>query len=592
MAVLQGDPPPSGSLIRFTFGNQSLKDKFNFIEDVMMLDDNRHLLTFTKPPGAFFDAPVSPPLQTYFTQLVVLDLTIELTQPNETEIWRGLGLHPLHPNYIFRTLGRRCASERYMQQNQYDEDAFILSSAQERLLTGSQLVRPLYEEYRSILLPAVDLKKRNTISSNQTLEEYQSIRIPEIVLKAQHKIYSNQAPNEPLISFNVDQFNETFDGSEAELSLTRNHFFQSPQTPPELSKQQLRNYVFATQEAPLAEVDRYDDDNETQPVSLIHFPDLVHFPSGSAEIIEEEQKRPFEFEKCSYTEPPKEEVGQILHYRYLEDLNEVEAVVDANQANKRLGPLGALKELKKWCEQKDTRIGIANLLPQLTPSEIILWRRQLASSRIALYTPYLNVPSVYNEQQMITVPPGGAVCGIVALRERVSGVFAAPANEIIADVISLHEPQWQPDLGFLFEQRINGIRETENGFEVLGSRTLSLEQAWTHISVRRLIDYLKRQLTVDTHWAVFEPNDRVLWSALTDTVEARLKPLYEAGAFTGSDISQAYFVRCDSEINTQYTIDNGQVIILVGVAPAIPTEFIVFQIVHQIEGAATGTTNV
>ncbi|CAB5150358.1 hypothetical protein D3OALGA1CA_4382 [Olavius algarvensis associated proteobacterium Delta 3] len=495
---------------------------------------------------------VSQPVQSYFAYLVLLDLTIELSQSNRIETWRGLGLHPYHATYIFRMLGRRCISERYLGSNLYDEHEVVGPGSPQQLLEGSEMVRPLYEEIQSNLLPTIDLKQRYHISSEQAL-------------------------NEALVNLNVDHIGGIIEGSDAEGTLVRDHFFTSPETPTGLTREQLKNYVFADQPSPLAALDSYDANNETQPVSLVHLPDLVHFPRESPLVIEEDFEKCFDFEPCISAAPSEEELGFVTHYSELENTS---------------GVLDKLVELKDWCERKGDRIGIANLLPQLTSAQIVEWCQRLNSSRLALYTPYLNVPAVQDGQRFDIVPAGAAVCGIIAFRERVSGVYSAPANEIIADVFSLYESQLLPEPSFLFENRINGIRETEVGVAVLGSRTLSSDEEWTHISVRRLIDYLKRQLVLDTQWAVFEPNNRVLWNAMVDTVEARLRPLYDVGAFSGNAPDQAYFIRCDAKINTQYTIDSGQVIILVGVAPAVPTEFIVFQIVHQIERAATLTTNV
>jgi hypothetical protein len=531
-------------------------DELKFVTDIIALENGKHLLTLNIPLSSGLNNAISQPVQAYFVHIVLLDLTIQLTQPYETEIWRGLGLHPFHPNYIFRVLGRRCVSERYMQHHNDGLDHEEVFSHLEIQRWGSQLVRPLYEKHPSILLPSIDLKERSAVSSEMALRE-------------------------ALITANADQIAGMITGDEGEDSLTRNHFFFSPDIPPGLGEDQEKNFIFANQPSPLKAIDDYDHQNETQPVSLLNLPDLVHFRQESPEIIEEIPEKQFEFEKCIFAIPEREQIGQKFHYPHLEGLDEA----------KHLGPLGALERLKEWCEEKDDRIGIADLAPHLPPNEIVHWRQRLASSRLALYTPFLNVPAAHNRQLFTTVASGGAVCGIIAVRERVAGVFAAPANETIAEAFSSHEPQWQSDPRFLFQQRINAIWETEDGFAVLGARTLSSDEAWAHISVRRLIDYLKRQLVIDTHWAVFEPNDRVLWNALVDTVEARLRPLYDAGAFAGSEPAQAYFIRCDAQINTQYVVDNGQVIVLVGVAPALPSEFIVFQLVHQIESATTVTTN-
>ncbi len=118
----------------------------------------------------------------------------------------------------------------------------------------------------------------------------------------------------------------------------------------------------------------------------------------------------------------------------------------------------------------------------------------------------------------------------------------------------------------------------------MGSRTTSPERQWTHLCVRRLIDYLKRQLELDTRWAAFEPNGHVLRRRLVQTVDRRMRRLFDAGALAGRTPAEAWFVRCDEEVNTTADVDAGRVIVLLGAAPAAPSEFIVFRLVHMSDG--------
>jgi len=46
----------------------------------------------------------------------------------------------------------------------------------------------------------------------------------------------------------------------------------------------------------------------------------------------------------------------------------------------------------------------------------------------------------------------------------------------------------------------------------------------------------------------------------------------------GATKDQAYFVRCDRTTMTQADIDNGRLIVVVGIAPVKPAEFVIFQI--------------
>jgi phage tail sheath protein FI len=46
----------------------------------------------------------------------------------------------------------------------------------------------------------------------------------------------------------------------------------------------------------------------------------------------------------------------------------------------------------------------------------------------------------------------------------------------------------------------------------------------------------------------------------------------------GRKAEEAFYVRCDRTTMTQDDIDNGRLIILVGIAPIRPAEFVIFRI--------------
>ena len=110
-----------------------------------------------------------------------------------------------------------------------------------------------------------------------------------------------------------------------------------------------------------------------------------------------------------------------------------------------------------------------------------------------------------------------------------------------------------------------------------------LSSDWKYVPVRRLALFLEESLFRGTKWVVFEPNDEPLWAQIRMNVGSFMHDLFRQGAFQGSTPSQAYLVKCDSEINTQSEIDKGIVNILVGFAPLKPAEFVILQI-QQLAG--------
>jgi hypothetical protein len=63
-------------------------------------------------------------------------------------------------------------------------------------------------------------------------------------------------------------------------------------------------------------------------------------------------------------------------------------------------------------------------------------------------------------------------------------------------------------------------------------------------------------------------------------VTAYLNDLFRQGAFTGRVAEEAYYVRCDAALNPQEVRDAGMVVAEIGLAPAVPSEFIIIRILH------------
>ena len=57
--------------------------------------------------------------------------------------------------------------------------------------------------------------------------------------------------------------------------------------------------------------------------------------------------------------------------------------------------------------------------------------------------------------------------------------------------------------------------------------------------------------------------------------QAHVQRMFE---LLGDKPEQAFFVRCDRTTMTQNDLDNGRMIVLIGVAPVKPAEFVIFRI--------------
>ncbi|MEH2125206.1 phage tail sheath family protein [Nostoc sp.] len=217
------------------------------------------------------------------------------------------------------------------------------------------------------------------------------------------------------------------------------------------------------------------------------------------------------------------------------------------------------------------------------PQQVVEWlnRFNRRSMFAALYYPWIKVPNPRDRGNPILVPPCGHVMGVWARTDETRGVYKAPANEVPRGVIGLGYDTNFREQELLNPLGINCIRNFPNrGIRIWGARTLVEpdKTEWRYISVRRLISYIEKSLELGTQWVVFEPNDQDLWARVTRTVSNFLERIWREGALFGASPAQAFYVKCDEELNPPETRILGRLYIEVGVCPVRPAEFVVFRI--------------
>jgi hypothetical protein len=202
-------------------------------------------------------------------------------------------------------------------------------------------------------------------------------------------------------------------------------------------------------------------------------------------------------------------------------------------------------------------------------------------SYVASYGPWIIIPNPGQIGKTMSVPPGGAVMGMIARIDATIGVFRAPAGTIagLSNAVGVQTKFTDSELGALNNDNINIIRSVVGaGMAVMGGRTRKAFGADKYISARRTLIYLKEVLRRSTQFAVFENNDLRLWSALRMSAERILRPLWEQGGLRGANPVEAYYIRCDETTNTPNVIQSGEVRMEVGVALQYPAEFIIIRI--------------
>jgi phage tail sheath protein FI len=236
------------------------------------------------------------------------------------------------------------------------------------------------------------------------------------------------------------------------------------------------------------------------------------------------------------------------------------------------------------CEGQANRMAILDAPPGMSVQQIKEWRSDVAmydSAFAAFYYPWIKVdnPAATGADTEIFVPPSGHMAGLWAQTDETRGVWKAPANVVVRGALDVELPITKTEQGLLNPIGINCIRPFgTRGIRVWGARTLSSDTDWQYINVRRLFNMVETTILNGTQWVVFEPNDPKLWAGVKRTLNSFLRGLWRDGALFGATADQAFFVKCDAETNPPDSIDQGKLVVEVGIAPVKPAEFVIFRI--------------
>ncbi|MGP2888773.1 phage tail sheath family protein [Serratia marcescens] len=136
----------------------------------------------------------------------------------------------------------------------------------------------------------------------------------------------------------------------------------------------------------------------------------------------------------------------------------------------------------------------------------------------------------------------------------------------------------------LIDKHINAIRVFRGqGVMVWGARTQEDNDLWRYIPVRRLFNTLERDARTALQAAVFEPNSPLTWEQVRGGLDHYLNALWRKGALQGETPEQAYYVQIGlGATMTQDDINQGRMIVRIGVAAVRPAEFIVLQLTQNV----------
>ncbi len=231
------------------------------------------------------------------------------------------------------------------------------------------------------------------------------------------------------------------------------------------------------------------------------------------------------------------------------------------------------------CENTGSRFAVLDIPKDAKKIEDIIAHRNIFDTNYAaLYHPWLKVFDPLDKKN-ISIPPSGSVLGIYARSDNTRGVHKAPANEVVRGCVGLECQFNTGEQDILNPKGVNLIRAfAGQGIRVWGARTATSNSSWKYINVRRLFIFIEESIKANTNWAVFEPNDEVLWVRVQRTISVFLTNLWRGGSLAGTSPEEAFFVHIGRDTMSQDDIDNGRLICVIGVAPVKPAEFVIFRI--------------
>ena len=216
--------------------------------------------------------------------------------------------------------------------------------------------------------------------------------------------------------------------------------------------------------------------------------------------------------------------------------------------------------------------------------------RRLDSSYGATFYPWVQT---LDEQtsQLVWIPPSVAMMGVLASSQARSHLWFAPAGFNrggLSDgaagipITNVTERLTSKDRDTLYDAKINPIASfPSTGLVVFGQKTLQERaSALDRINVRRLVIYLKKQISILSTQVLFEQNVQTTWNRFKSLVEPFLSTVKTQYGITD------YRLILDETTTTPDLIDQNIMYAKIMVKPARAIEYIAIDFVIASTGAS------
>jgi hypothetical protein len=225
-----------------------------------------------------------------------------------------------------------------------------------------------------------------------------------------------------------------------------------------------------------------------------------------------------------------------------------------------------------------------------TAAATALKNRQIDSSYGCTFYPWVQTRDEPSGQ-LLWIPPSVAMLGVLASSQAKTDVWFAPAGfnrggltdgAAGIPVTGVTERLTSKNRDTLYESNINPIASfPSSGIVVFGQKTLQERQsALDRINVRRLVIYLKKQISILSTQILFEQNVQATWNRFKSLIEPFLTNVKTRFGITD------YRLILDESTTTPDLIDQNILYAKIMIKPARAIEFIAIDFVIASTGAS------
>jgi len=243
-------------------------------------------------------------------------------------------------------------------------------------------------------------------------------------------------------------------------------------------------------------------------------------------------------------------------------------------------------DLVSLAESTEAFLAIINPPESLTPQEAVSWHNgtgslrtnSLNSSFAAIYYPWLQIFNTFDGVTSFVTPDVYAIA-TMCHTDSVSDPWFAPAGVVRGRLTKPLDVQYILNAGdrqvlYSGGNVINPISKfVPDGIVIYGQRTAQrAPSALDRINVRRMMILLRKTILAATQTFVFEPNDPLTWTRVTDTINPLLDDITRRRGITD------FKVVCDETTNTPLRIDRNELWCQVRIKPTKTAEIIIFEV--------------